>query len=351
MKMRVHRLSVWKALPAEVCRSIRWASAGVLFLVPLLSSAAESEISVEQVCAQVQELQFPPGDRPDAPALKSFGECDSEGLYYGIGAAADPVRARQCAFAELERGDDSVWSGASILMMIYANGTGTARNPDLAIKLACAIGGAPAELDGRVRHLLELKTGGPGKEQFDLCDDITSGYMMGACAAHQARIDKTQRSLHSDRLTGRWSESEKAAWQRLQQAASQYFEARVGNEVDASGTARAALMIGEETSLREDLLAALESFEKGALPHFSEQQFAAADARLNGVYKKVQGQRDFSWGTVTQVGIKATQRAWIRYRDAWVEFGGLKYPQVSAASWKAYLTEKRISQLEEFQGQ
>jgi hypothetical protein len=35
-------------------------------------------------------------------------------------------------------------------------------------------------------------------------------------------------------------------------------------------------------------------------------------------------------------------------RDAWVEFGKLKYPQVSAVSWKAYLTEKRIPMLEEF---
>lgn len=48
--------------------------------------------------------------------------------------------------------------------------------------------------------------------------------------------------------------------------------------------------------------------------------------------------------------IKGVQRLWIRYRDAWVNFASKYYPQVSAESIKARLTEKRIGILLELLG-
>lgn len=317
-------------------------------LIALGDALADGAASVEAVCARYKDLPFPAADRPGPEAAKTLVGCDAEMLYYGIGRIPDPTAARNCAFAQMDRGDDSVWGGAGILMMVYANGKGAQRNLDLAIKLACTIGGAPAEIEGRLQHLDTIRTAGIGHADFDLCDDITSGYMMGYCSAHVARVQQVSRSERLDRLTAKWAGGEKTSLRRLEKLADRYFEARVDYEVDASGTARAAMAISEDAALREDLLASLERFESGSLPRYSEPQFAAADARLNGVYTRVLSIPEFSHGTVTKGGIKATQRLWLKYRDAWVAFGKVKYPRVSATNWKAELTEKRIPMLEEF---
>ncbi len=39
------------------------------------------------------------------------------------------------------------------------------------------------------------------------------------------------------------------------------------------------------------------------------------------------------------------ERAWVAYRDEWVKFAKVRWPQVSAESWLAQLTRERITQL------
>ena len=45
-------------------------------------------------------------------------------------------------------------------------------------------------------------------------------------------------------------------------------------------------------------------------------------------------------------GIRDAQRAWLRYRDAFLAFAALRYPQVTRDSLSAWLTEKRTKMLE-----
>jgi uncharacterized protein YecT (DUF1311 family) len=45
--------------------------------------------------------------------------------------------------------------------------------------------------------------------------------------------------------------------------------------------------------------------------------------------------------------IRNTERAWLAYREAWVEFGGLKWPKVSADSWRTWLTQERTAELKQ----
>jgi uncharacterized protein YecT (DUF1311 family) len=51
---------------------------------------------------------------------------------------------------------------------------------------------------------------------------------------------------------------------------------------------------------------------------------------------------------VTREGIRATQRAWIPYRDAWARFGKKARPEVPAEAWKAWATRERAEMLERF---
>lgn len=301
----------------------------------------------EGVCKKAEKIQLPAKDRSDAKTAKSLDGCESANLYYGFDVTPDFTKARHCAYLEMDRGDTKVFGGSATLMMIYANGNGVKKNADLAIKFACKLDGAPAEMEYRVQHLLDLKKSRGGKP-FDLCDDITSGYMQGHCAGRDQRFEDAKRKRILDGILAKWGQKDKQGFAFLRQSFDKFSEARIRNEVDTSGTARAAFQIEEESILSNDLVTAVVQLEKGKLPRYTQDDTIKADRDLNNVYGKIQSKKDFHWGSVTQAGIKHTQRIWLKYRDAWVTFGRQKYPQVSEESWRTWLTRKRIAMLKEF---
>ena len=274
----------------------------------------------------------------------------SEVLYYGIGVPPDPAAAWQAALRERTAADNgTLFSGDVMLMTMYANGIGAPRDLDRAIAIACTLDGAPAEQDGRVNHLAMLKAQHWQGRDFSFCDDITSGYAQGFCAKHDAAVADAARNQRFGAVTAGWSEADKRAFLPLQRAAAAYAEARAGNEVDQSGTARAAMAIEAQQGQEAEFLDMLLRLEKGAAPAATPEQADAADAKLNAVYQRVQRTADTaSWGTVTKDGIRTAQRAWLRYRDAWTAFGRVRYPSVIADSLRAMLTEQRTTALEQF---
>jgi hypothetical protein len=131
----------------------------------------------QALCRAVAGRQPPAADRPDPAAAASLASCDAEALYYGIGVARDPARARLCAFTQNPT-DQMLepFAGRAMLMTIYANGEGATRNLDLAIRMACTIEGAePAEYDRRVTHLAALRDRRWQGHDFSYCDDIDPG--------------------------------------------------------------------------------------------------------------------------------------------------------------------------------
>ncbi|MDB5693716.1 MAG: hypothetical protein JWO81_2779 [Alphaproteobacteria bacterium] len=299
------------------------------------------------ICRGVRNREPPAADRPDARTAAALKGCDSEALYYGIGVKADPVRARQCAFLEMQKApDEGVFAGPTMLMTIYANGVGAKRDLDVAAHLACGLDGAPAETDGRVRHLAELKAKGWTGRDFDYCNDITSGLAMGYCASHEADMAKPIRDAKIARLTGGWSTNEKQAFAALQRAHAAFVEAHGSGEVDMSGTARGAMEIAAEETARDEFAELLQNFVAGRMPAVSHARFAAADARLNQAYRKALAEAGPDSGTVTKEAIRDAQRAWLRYRDAFLAFAAIKFPSASRDSLAAWLTDKRTRMLE-----
>src|SRR6185312_9247714 len=108
-----------------------------IFLLPAVCSAfSQSTISdpgAKQMCASVKDVELPAADRPTPAEEKALAKCVSADLYFGFGQAADPAKARKCAYAEMDRGDKTAIGGKAILMMVYANGNGATRNFDAAI--------------------------------------------------------------------------------------------------------------------------------------------------------------------------------------------------------------------------
>src|SRR5262249_39964321 len=143
-------------------------------------------------CERLAVASLPAADQPSPGEVEALATCDAEALYYGIGRSSDYAEARRCAYAQ-RRGDGApVFGGPEILLMIYANGKGVPRNLDIATQFACEVGGAEAELGGRIAHLTRLR-GASQPPDLDICDDVTSGFMGGHCAAHAERVAKVQR--------------------------------------------------------------------------------------------------------------------------------------------------------------
>ena len=313
------------------------------FLLFSLCGGAFAAPSYEAQCQALGKTAWPAAGQ-GGPA-----GCSAVALYYGIGMPVDHARARQCALAS--PGDDQPFrEDRGVLMMIYANGQGVARDFTLARKAACEAGGAPAEVAGRLEHLAQMEAG-RNQRPIDVCDDATSGYMGGWCAAVANQLKEQKRGAGFAKLIAPWSAREKQAFAILESGAGAFFELRSAEEIDLSGTARAAFAIEEEARQREDFRLAVAAFEKGALPRDSDAEFARLDARLNAVYRQLKALPEPQFGTIRFEGIQRTQRVWLVYRDAWVAFGKVKYPKVAPNAWRAYFTRKRIAMLEKLVGQ
>jgi uncharacterized protein YecT (DUF1311 family) len=308
----------------------------------------------EKSCELAKKTPLPQQDRPNPAQRKDLKGCVSQDLYYGIGRQPDPTKARLCAYLELEIKrqsiDELVFGREAMLMMVYANGKGTARNFDVALKFACELAddASNTEMSSRIERLQELKEERWTGNDFDLCDDASSSFMKGQCATLYETIDAIKRRRRLDTLETRWNNNVRTVFQQLQQAASHFFTARAENELDLSGNGATEIYASEITSLNDSFVEDLERFEKGNPPRFSARDFMAADRELNSVYSAIKKSDNIDEPSVAMEGIRKTELAWIRYRDAWVAFGQCRYSGVSADSWKTWLTRERIKMLREF---
>lgn len=316
-------------------------------MLALLAAGAHAAEPAEAQCAALGKLAYPAADRPSAAQQAALKTCDAPALYYGMRQPRDLVKARHCAFTP-DTTDDVFGKKAGVLMMLYANGQGVQRNLQLARKAACAAGGAPAELSGRLTHLAEMAPGKSAAGQaIDFCDDVTSGLMMGYCASLGSAQGDVKREKELAALAARFTPQQQAAFSRLLNSMSRFVDARGGKEVDVSGTARGAQIAEEEDAQKDAFLAALRAFESGKLPRFSAAQDAAIDRELNTVYQQLRRMPPPQATTVTMADVQATQRNWLVYRDAWVEFGKLRYPAVPAHAWRAHFTQQRTAMLKD----
>jgi uncharacterized protein YecT (DUF1311 family) len=311
-----------------------------------------------QATCRVIEAQYPDLGATGARDNTS-SHCVSARLYDGAGGSPDYTAARACALREMSSPDTPAIGGAAVLMMIYANGRGVPRDLDRAMAYACVAGGAPAEVEGRVHHLQELKTKPPAaplrecqqtrgfpaaycQGTVDFCDDITSGFMQGACAARASANEAAQKAPGLSRLVGSWPQGAQLAFGALEKAANRYFEAHADHEVDVSGTGRAAFQIEAKDGLQADFRAKLKAFEQGHFP--ARADGVAADRALNAQYVATLKAAGANQSTgITPEGIRLTQRSWLDYREAWVNFAAVHYRNLSAAALRLELTTDRTA--------
>jgi uncharacterized protein YecT (DUF1311 family) len=322
----------------------------LLLMLPAMPALAGDEWPYQAECRKWADVPVPQRDIGSAPA-----GCDSETLYYGDdgdGRGRDLSAARQCAYRSRAAGDAGVFDGSGVLMMLYANGDGVERNIPLAKRFACEYEGAPAEVEGRLEHL-DAIADGSDTQPIDICDDLTSGMMMGFCEARGADFARVVRADRWNALQSAWTPAQRSAWTALRRAADAYFESASTNEIDMSGTARGAFATQAYEVLDIALLDDVERFEEGARPDEKAGDFADADKALNAAYRSTRATLDAGkgkdgfgeYGTIDADGVRETQRLWLPYRDAWVAFAAARYPDTPADAWRAWLTRRRTEAL------
>lgn len=304
-------------------------------------------VLADPAACTVDITDFPATDRPSVEDRSLLSGCESKKFYYGIDEKIDHVKARKCAFLELERNSQLVFGDYAILMMIYANGFGTTRDVDLAQKIAlCHVGGSEAEITGRRSHLESLKTKkSPGT--FDLCDDITSGVMMGFCSSIKEEKKSAQRSQELKAISSSWSPKHQKAFTALGQKAYAFFKMRSLEEIDKSGSARSQQVIEDESLQRDQFKKAIVDFESGRYPSFDKNDLKKLDDELNAYYKVILNRKSSRTAGVYVNSVRKVQREWVDYKNMWVAFAALHYPRLPADNLRAWLTKLRLEQLKE----
>lgn len=319
----------------------------LFFLANIHAAFSQSTISdpgAKQMCAAVKDVELPAADRPTPSEEKELAKCVSLDAYFGFGQAADPVKARKCAYAEIDRGSKVALGGKAILMMVYANGYGVQRNFDAALNLACSLGGSPGDDAGRVYQLDRLKKQNWAGNNFNVCDHSSGREMYEQCAILSERFDKVERDQKFNELTAGWKPAEKKAFRTFMEEANRFYQVQAKNGVNLEGT----FEIQEEIFFQRNLLSSLEAFERGELPNYTAEEFQRAEAAEQAAYLRTQNGADAKWGTITRESVRKSQDEWQRYRSAWISFGRQKYPGVSEQSWKAWLDIDRTVMLNRF---
>jgi uncharacterized protein YecT (DUF1311 family) len=248
----------------------------------------------------------------------------------------------------LVKKDADILSGMPVLMMVYANGKGAERNLSLALRLACEDKHAASyELAWRVIHLDQKRRENAGNRSVDYCDDVVDGEMESDCSLNKLSRNSADRADQLSHLSANWTEGERQKFSNLWVLWNNFLKLRE-REIDQSGTERVQIITSDQEALKDGFLASLTEFEQRKFPSYTKQDFVSADQELNLSYKNLMhGMSEDSRGSVSKDDIKAAQRAWLKYRDAWVEFAKQKYPSVTADAWKAWLTQERAKQLRE----
>lgn len=292
------------------------------------------------MCADVQQADPPAADHPTAAEEKLLAKCSSLDLYYGFDGPADPVKARKCAYAEIDRGSTFALSGRAILTMIYANGKGVPRNYDIALKLACAINDSPGDAAGRIYELNRMKKS-KVESRFDICSHSAAHELYEQCAILGARFDKIDRDKQLDDMIASWSAADQKAFRSFWAEVEKFSKAEATNAINLEST----FEIQEEVFWLNHVIDTIKQFEGGDLPKYSADEEKKAQEAEAAAYAKSQTGDKAQWGTVTREGVKTSEEEWHRYENAWIAFGKQRYPKVTEDSWKAWLDQERAAML------
>lgn len=218
---------------------------------------------------------------------------------------------------------------AVVLAEMFANGTGVEQDFSAAIHLLCGANIADAELWSMIQHVLHMERGA-NSDPLDFCDHSTSRMGGIICASRRQHEDGPAFEQRYEAVRAEAGQSGKAL-DALREAADAFIAADANWETEQmrEGTAYAYAETHATLDRQEQFLALLEQYSTERAPAASSAAVTRADRALNAAYRKriaaiepcnrEYQSCDDSLPTETE-NLRAAQRAWIRYRDAWIAY-------------------------------
>ena len=233
--------------------------------------------------------------------------------------------------------------------MIYAGGKGVTPNIPLSERFACEIQGMFWDDGSDLAKMLEAKrVAGATRVEFDVCESLGGRQLHYLCLTRdQARVDE-QVTLAEKKFDIGGSPMH-AAFTRVLAARKAYLDAHDAEEPNGNtGAVQSAMQ--DYVDIDRAWVQTLNDLAAGKLPHYTTADSRNADANLNRSYRQAITDTAGCEKTDIQIclttdALRQIERAWIAYRDAWVAYGSLRWPAVSANSWKTWLTLQQIDDL------
>jgi hypothetical protein len=328
-------------------------------------------------CDALPHVTVPEQDLPAADETKAGCDalshnrgaqlrCDGLSLYYSNFPGHIDI-ARSFALSELrlfgKKGAPAAPSAAETsidgadaltLAMIYANGEGVTRNLPLARQFVCQDGDgvAIAPTDELLQQFEDaVKKDG----RFDACQDGGGGFGRSfnyQCLGLQGEQALEEIPKREESILAGSSPELKASFKKLAAAYNDFQDAySVLKATECEGgTGCGPISENADLTIERTWLAALSAVQAGSPPcsTASAATFAQLDSDLNKQYKDEL--RDSYTDTSDESKafaslVRAADRAWLKYRDAWVSYGHLRWPAVPADQWRAWQTKEWIDLL------
>jgi hypothetical protein len=297
--------------------------------------------------------------------------CDAIGLYYGI-SPQHFQRARYCVLAKLgfirgnaspaviKQAQSAAFGGATlpedidgmeglVLSMVYGNGEGVARNLPLAEQYFCQnAGGIQGEDPAKL--LVGFTQAIQANQHFDVCDQYGAPFgrsvNYGCLYIRQEKQNEEIRHREAAILATAIPPVKasflalRAAWQSLHEAYGPMFESACGG-----GTGCGVMGEADDLGFTAGWNADLVSIQQGKPPSFGvdPSTLARVDHELNTKYRGSMQEANCDPEALTKCLTTTTRdadRAWLKYREAWVRFGASRWPQIPADQWRAWQTEQ-----------
>ena len=334
----------------------RWPSALVACAIFPLAAHLFAQDTQDALCTSVQKISVPAAMPPaDSTRLG----CNFLDLYYKAGAL-NLGRARYCALQTRteknmadrntdDPGDnvDNLMANA-VLAMIYANGKGVAPDLRLAEHFACQMIDWSTDGSSVAREFEEARTHGAQIVDYDICRTPLERQSNYVCITRNQEV-VAREIVRTQRRFDTGSPQLHASFKRLLAARDTYLSAHDAEEPNGNtGSVQAALQDGID--IDRAWIKSLNDLAAGKLPHYTAADFRSADASLNMAYRQAIPntagcEKSDIQICLTTDALRQIERAWIAYRDAWVAYAALRWPAVSADSWKTWLTLQQIDDL------
>ncbi len=343
--------------------------------LPKLTVPEQDKPTLPEALALVVPLPRPPANEPLPANREPPTACDAAGLYYSH-VPAHFQKARSCVLAtlgllrgavgptQIKLAQEALTGGATapadilnidglVLAMVYANGEGVGRNLPLARQFLCEYSGG-IQSDEPSKHLQDfddlIRTGG----RLDVCDGgggsfgrqtnyVCLGLKQGSRDEEIHRLELAVLASSAPQIKASFL-ALRVSWRAFHDA----YDALDAGICDG-GTGCGPITEGDDLNMTESWLTALQALRAGKAPASAADpsKFSKLDHALNVKYQENLNEYkadDISPDCCT-AQVRAAGRAWLKYREAWVRFGALRWPALPADQWRAWQTAEWLDLL------